>query len=524
MHDVPDDRPLSTILAVDDDVFTLETFASFLDRQGYEVLRAVDGREAVDLVAARPVDLVLMDAAMPVMDGFEATRRIKELPGGQRLPVIMVTALEDDGLVDRAFAAGAEEYITKPIHWGVLRQRVHFLLERARVETRRWELERKMQETQKLESLGLLAGGIAHDFNNLLTGVIGNADLAMLNLSAESPAQPFLRRVKATAERLADLSQQMLAYSGKGKFIIEPLSLSRLVEEMSHLLAVSIPKRMTIKYYLADNLPPFEGDATQIRQVIMNLLTNAAEACGDGPGSISVTTGVIDADKQYLETTYLHDDLQAGRYVFLEVSDSGCGMDEETRERIFDPFFTTKFTGRGLGLAVVLGIVRGHCGALRVYSEPGRGSTFKLLFPALAATADLAVPADAWKDDFVQATGTLLVIDDEEAVRETVSLMLTHSGYDVLVAASGSEGIDIFRRRMNDVRLVLLDLTMPKMSGEEVFRELRRLRPEVPVIIASGFNEQEVVHRFAGKSLAGFIQKPFRLETLLDKLREVLNG
>ena len=250
----------------------------------------------------------------------------------------------------------------------------------------RLRLEGQLQHAQKLESLGVLAGGIAHDFNNLLTGVLGNAEIALTDLPPEAPARTQLQAISTAAQRAAELTKQMLAYSGKGRFVVQHLNLSTLVEEMANLLEVSISKKAVVSYNFARDLPPIEADATQIRQIIMNLMTNGSEAIGSTSGSISVSTGVMEADRPYLSETYLDEQLPEGCYVYLEVSDTGCGFEAETMGKLFDPFFTTKFTGRGLGLAAVLGIVRGHGGAVKVSSEPARGSTFRVLVPMLGGS------------------------------------------------------------------------------------------------------------------------------------------
>ena len=394
------------------------------------------------------------------------------------------------------------------------------LVRREREEEKERLFREKMEQTQKLESLGVLAGGIAHDFNNLLMGVLGNADLALDELSPHNPARESLEDIVTSAKRAADLCRQLLAYSGKGRFLIEPLDLNGLVEEMLGLLEISISKTAVLKLELAPELPAVEADATQIRQVLMNLVTNASEAIGARSGIISVTTGAMDCDEAYLTDTYLEDELEGGTYVFFEVSDTGSGMDAETRDRIFDPFFSTKFTGRGLGLAAVLGIVRGHRGAIRVYSEPGRGTTFKVLFPAsekespeLRESAELVLVPGAKR--------LALLVDDEETVRAVAKRMLEKLGFEVLLARDGVEGVAQFERHHEELACVLLDLTMPHMDGEEAFRRMRHIDDSVPVILSSGYNEQDVVHRFAGKGLTAFIQKPFRKDRLVEVLSEL---
>jgi len=394
--------------------------------------------------------------------------------------------------------------------------------ERRRAEKERRKFEARMREVQKLESLGVLAGGIAHDFNNLLVAILGNADLALFSLSPANPARPHVADIARASQQAADLCRQMLAYSGKGRFVVARYDLSEMVQEMAQILEVSVSKKASLRYSFAPELPAVEADATQLRQVIMNLIINASDALGEKSGAISVCTGVMDCDRAYLSESYLDDNLKEGRYVYLEVTDTGIGMNEETRRRIFDPFFTTKFTGRGLGLAVVLGIVRGHRGAVKVYSEPGRGTSFKILFPARAWS-----PADRTSDGLQSAAplpqgGTVLLVDDDPNVRQVGSQMLRILGFEVLIAASGQEALQVFGGGGDKIACVILDLTMPGMGGEEVMRELRHLRRNVPVILSSGYNEQDVTQKFVGKGLAGFIQKPYTMVNLRQTLNRAL--
>ncbi len=398
------------------------------------------------------------------------------------------------------------------------------IIERRRSEGEQRKLEGQIHHAQKLESLGVLAGGIAHDFNNLLMGVLGNASLALADLPPESPARESVAHIEQSALRAAELARQMLAYSGKGKFIIQRLNLSKVVEEMSHLLQVSISKKAFLHYNFANSLPAVEGDPTQIRQVIMNLITNASDAVGEKSGIITISTGAMHVDSSYLSETYLNDDLPAGYYVYVEVSDTGCGMDEETRSKIFDPFFTTKFTGRGLGMAAALGIVRGHKGAIKVYSEVGRGTTIKILFPACDLPEEEASNQTGKNEMEWKPSGTILVVDDEETVRVVCQRILEGRGFRVLTADDGLSGLQLFRQEADQISLVLLDMTMPHMDGEETFREMRQIRPHVQVILTSGYSEQDATGRFAGKGLAGFIQKPFFPATLLGKIREIMES
>ncbi len=412
------------------------------------------------------------------------------------------------------------EVHTSPVPNGILCLFVD-ITARKRVEEEQYRLEDKLRQAQKLESLGVLAGGIAHDFNNLLTSVLGYADLALLDLSPFALARHNVEQIVLSARRAADLTRQLLAYSGKGRFIVEPVQLALVVEEMSHLLEVSIAKKCTLRFHFTPDIPAIQADVTQLRQVIMNLILNASEAIGEQNGVISITTGAMYCDRDYLAQTYFDQDLPDGIYVYLEVSDTGIGMPQDVHAKIFDPFFTTKLTGRGLGLAAVLGIVRGHGGAIKVYSEPGRGTTFKVLFPGVHQSDEMPQrplqTGESWKGQ-----GTVLVVDDEEAVRTIAQRMLERMGFIVYTATDGYDGVTLFQAHADEIHLVLLDMTMPRMDGEEVFRELRRLRPEVLVVLTSGYNEQDAINRFSGKGLAGFIQKPYQYEELRTMLHDVL--
>ena len=406
----------------------------------------------------------------------------------------------------------------KPLIQGVFRD----ITESKRLGEERRRFEEKIQQTQRLESLGVLAGGIAHDFNNLLMGVLGNAGLALAKLAPEAPAVENVEKIALAAKRAAELTNQLLAYSGRGQFVIELLNLSELVEEMGHLLNSVILKNVRLSYQFGEELPPIRGDAAQIRQVVMNLITNASDAIGDGGGTIRIKTGAIDVDDGYLMKTFGALDLTPGTYVFVEVSDTGEGMDPQVISRIFDPFFSTKRTGRGLGLAATVGIVRGHHGAIKVYSEIGQGSSFKVLFPASddphAKRRVQPRQALGWRGH-----GLILLVDDEEIVRETTRMMLEAAGFSVLLAEDGLKAVQLFRERTRDVKAVLLDMTMPNLSGQETFTELRRLRSDVPVVLSSGYNEQDAISRFSGRGLAGFIQKPYTPQALIDMLRGVLD-
>jgi len=382
------------------------------------------------------------------------------------------------------------------------------------------DMQAKVEHNQRLDSLGVLAGGIAHDFNNILTAIMGNAAMAerkALNNPQDMPK--YLDNIVASSEKAAELCKQMLAYSGKGQFVVKAIDLSAMVESITKLLEISIAKGVVLKYHLTENLPAVEADVAQLQQVIMNLVINASDAIGEKSGVISIATGIMQADQAYLAGSCLDDQLPAGRYVYLEVSDTGCGMDKQTQAKLFEPFFTTKFTGHGLGMSAVLGIVRGHHGAINVYSEPGRGSTFKVLLPISAEQSEV-ISAEAESSDEWRGSGTILIVDDEETIRETAAMMLEDMGFETLTAVDGQDGVRVYLEHQAVITGVLMDMTMPKMDGKSCFTELRRINKQVKVILSSGYNEEEATGCFAGQGLAGFIQKPYTPDALQVKMQD----
>jgi len=378
--------------------------------------------------------------------------------------------------------------------------------------------EEKMRQAAKLESLGVLAGGIAHDFNNLLVGIMGNASLLEDYIPEDSPARELVKSLQLASERAAKLTKQMLAYSGRGRFFIEALDLSEQVRQIVALIQASIPKNVEMRLALAERPPAIEADASQIQQIVMNLVINAAEAIGSGGGWVAVSTAERTVDEGMVADFAAGGTLGPGHYVALTVADNGSGMDAETQSKIFDPFFTTKFTGRGLGLAAVSGIVRGHRGAIKVESAPGEGACFQVYLPAAAAPPERVAATPA--PEFL-GSGKVLVVDDEEIVRRIARTALERAGYTVLLAGDGQEAVEIFRREAGEIRLVALDMTMPGMSGEEALRQLREIRRDVPVMVSSGYTEAEVLQRF-GDSIDGFLHKPYGITDLARAVHSAL--
>ena len=389
--------------------------------------------------------------------------------------------------------------------------------------TERKEAEEVLRQSQKLESLGVLAGGIAHDFNNLLTGILGNAELAELSLDQDSPARHFLGQIGVAAQRAADLTRQMLAYAGRGRFVLAEVDLNHLVLELTQLVAVSNTRKAAIQYDLSPGLPGVFADPAQLQQLVLNLVTNASEAIGeDGNGVVTIRTALQEVDESFLAQTDLVLPLAPGRCITLEIADTGSGMNPDQLSRIFDPFFTTKFTGRGLGLSAALGILRSHKGSLKISTEWGSGSTFKVFLPATEAAFPDSPPdrdESTW-----QGHGLVLLVDDEIEIRGVAREMAKRLGFEVLEASDGLEAVRLFEQRHAEIRLVLMDLTMPRMSGRQAFQCMHAHAPEVPVILSSGFSEQEVAKKFMGMELGGFLSKPYSFEQFRTMIQKVLSA
>lgn len=421
-------------------------------------------------------------------------------------------------ILKHAFLYGADGVIDGLICSGM------DITDKIQAEKERQAMEEKIRQTQRLESIGILAGGMAHDFNNLLVGIIGNADLALMETPPDSTTNYYLKEIIRISKELTHLSQQLLAYAGKGKTLVKPLSLTELIKNIETLITLSIPKKIAVKFELEENLPLINADPAHMQQLIINLVLNAAEAIGDKSGVITIITKHMHCDMKYWHTTYFGENCKEGTYIYLEIIDNGSGISKDVKDRMFEPFFTTKFIGRGLGLSAVAGIVRAHNGAIKVYTELGKGTSFKVFFPTIEETTNRSKMIDFKQEELKQETKQrqILVVDDEKLVRDTVKSMLEIAGFHVLLASNGEEAITIYKENKDQIALVLLDMTMPIMDGEETFRELRRVNPEVKVLLSSGYNEKDILERFIGKGLTGFIQKPFVLSTLLESIKNTL--
>jgi PAS domain S-box-containing protein len=390
--------------------------------------------------------------------------------------------------------------------------------DRKRAEQAKLDLERQLLHAQKMDSLGALAGGIAHDFNNLLAVIMSNIEIVISDISMTSPVQNYLTNALLAGKRAAELTRQMLAYSGRGRYITARIDLSNLVRGLSDLLKVSVSKSVRLEFNLASGLPPIEVDAAQIQQVLMNLVSNASEAVADKPGVVTISTSVRECDASYLAETRTSNKPRPGRYLILEVSDTGCGMDDTVRAKLFDPFFSTKFVGRGLGMSAVLGIVQGHGGAIMVSSKPKKGTVISVVMPALKKEvepmpANEPLPFKPSSQASPALSGTVLVVDDEAQVRSLMELLLKRMGLDVLNAADGQEAVELCRDHSDKISFVLMDLTMPNMNGREALGELRKIRSDIKVVLTSGYESDDITGRYREHGFDAFIQKPCDLET-----------
>ena len=458
---------------------------------------------------------------------------IDVLQGGDFTARIVVESNDEPGRAARAINSLAE----------TLQLRTE---ENNRLQEERLDLEREMLRTQKLESLGIMAGGIAHDFNNLLQAILGNMELASMKLDADSAPQKFIGKAVNTARRAALLTGLMLTYVGQGVFSKTGLNLNTLIRENADMLKITASASVSLELQLAAELPIILADEAHIQQVVMNLITNAAESIEKQPGLIRLTTGIQVCDQTCLAASLLEVKPEPGRYVFLEVVDNGCGMSEETLSRLFDPFFTTKFTGRGLGMSAVIGIMKTHNGALFVESERGRGTTFRALFPipeSVPAIMDQSHPHPGQPLEWTRGqrsgtkpapdtstspesllSGVALVVDDEKSVLRVCTKMVKLCGFTVITACDGVEAVAKFREHLDEIVVVLMDLTMPAMDGITAMSEIYCIKPDTKIIISSGFNEDELSERITSQPPSGFIRKPYSMSELEAELHRVVRG
>jgi two-component system, cell cycle sensor histidine kinase and response regulator CckA len=392
-------------------------------------------------------------------------------------------------------------------------------VERQISDENRRQLDANILASQKLESLGVLAGGLAHDFNNILATILGSADLASCVLADDAPAQKRLEVIRTASTSAGELCRQLLAYAGKGKFQVVHADLNDLVQGQQEFLRSSVGKGVRIKFDLSKNIPTCEADLSQLRQILLNLVINASEALKGNKGVIEVSIGKTTLERPGMDFVEIAQHCEPGEYVYLDVFDTGVGMEAEVKAKLFDPFFTTKATGRGLGLSAILGIVRGHHGQISVRSKPGAGSRFTVYFPVSEGASSPASHSLGLTDVEWRGSGTALLVDDDLSILDVSGEMLRHIGFEVIAVDGGAEAVEIFRERNRELSIVVLDLTMPGLTGDQVFSQMRAINPAIPVVLSSGYNEQDTVQKFAGSGLAGFLQKPMSLSEMRHKIR-----
>lgn len=515
------DLPFNIILVEDDPAHAEAICRAFRALSPEVSIRLADSLSSYKALLKQQLpQLAILDMNLPDGSALEVLAAPAE---ALAFPVVAMTSFGNEEVAVAAMKAGALEYIVKsPEAFLAMPKTIASVMREWKLILERKSLEKKMMDVQKLESLGVLAGGIAHDFNNLLMAILGHADLALSKINPETPGRDHILEIEVATRRAADLCRQMLAYSGKGKFIVETVDLQKIIEEMTHMLKTSISKKAQLIMNFGKDLPPFKADVTQVRQVLMNLVINASEALGDSSGAIEISTGHFISKEVIKSGISQIDDLSPGHYLFVEVADTGCGMSKDVIAKIFDPFFTTKFTGRGLGMSAVIGIVKAHNGLLQIKSSPGEGSRFTVILPALPGASIDSVRQDDAKS-VLKSGGTILLVDDEEILLALGAMMLEALGMKVLKACDGWEALQVYKKHQSEIRCVLMDLTMPQMDGAEAFSELRKIDPCVKIVLASGFSEHEIENRFCGQNLSGVLQKPYSLDSLRKVLGRVFN-
>lgn len=475
----------------------------------------VANQPAADLIGGQPAELI----GLPLRIALRDKALIDALSSSDSLGHISMEVTYYDVAAEKRVI----ELSSSPLRdaSGRLIARVwilHDLTGRRAAEVANRRLEEGVRQAQKLESLGVMAGGIAHDFNNLLMSILGNADLADEALDNPSKITRYLRGIKAGATRASELTNQLLTYAGQRQADRTTVNVNTLVEEMSELMRSAISKKAQLTLDLGDDLPTVVGDVSQVRQVVLNLITNASEALGDETGAIVLRTGTIQGDGSFVGF-----ELENGAptYVFLEVEDTGMGMSDDTITHMFDPFFTTKFTGRGLGLPTVMGIVRGHAGLTRITSDIGLGTVFTVAFP-VGEAAEMPLPVVVQKDlgDW-QATGVALLAEDEGEIRVVANEMLQRAGFEVIQAVDGQAAVHAFRAHADEISLVIMDRTMPKMNGLEALAQIRSMSSDVPVVFMSGYSEADQFIPSEDQRIS-FLHKPFDAAALNTKIREAV--
>jgi PAS domain S-box-containing protein len=447
-------------------------------------------------------------------DRQRGAENIFKIVGGEEIGLNEYTAMRKDGSKFPIMIHSAP--IVRNGEILGLRGFIIDITDRKKTEEERLRLETQFHQAQKMETIGTLAGGIAHDFNNLMTTILGNTSLMLFDIDNSHPHYALLKNIERQINRGAELTTQLLGYARKGKYLVKPVSLNQIIEESAAAFGRT-RKEITIGYELADDLLAVEADQGQIQQVLLNLFVNAADAMPTGGKLMLKTSNATHNDIKSKEYQPV-----AGDYLRLSVSDTGIGMDEKVRQRIFDPFFSTKETGKGtgLGLASVYGIIKNHGGYIEVQSQKGQGSQFSIFLPASAKQ----VPTIAESaPEIIKGSGTILMVDDEEMVLDVGAQVLKKLGYTVLESNNGRNAVELYKKLQDKINLVVLDIVMPDMGGAEVYDRLKEINPDVKVLLSSGYSIDDQAREIMERGCDGFIQKPFSLKAMSDKIAGILS-
>ncbi len=513
------------ILIVDDTPANLWVLGELLKKE-YEVRVATNGLEAMEIVKSISPDLILLDIIMPGLDGYEVCRRLKQNPDFRMIPVIFISALGMPDQKIQAFQEGAVDYITKPFQAEEVMARVRTHIELSKLKDLKREIaerklfEKRMIQMQRLEAIGTLAGGIAHDFNNILSPIMALAELLMMDLPAGSPEYDRAAEIHEAGRRAANLVGQILSFSRPQEHHKMPVRIQLILKEVVKLSRATIPSNIEIIHSIQNDCGPVLADPTNIHQVAMNLITNAYHAVEKEGGTISIQLTQTVLSSEELAGC----NLTPGKYALFSVSDTGHGISPENLEKIFEPYFTTKEQGKGtgLGLSVVFGIVKDHGGLVQVSSQVGRGSAFKIYLPLIEGPEKAASPEEAVTN--IQGSERILLVDDEESIVRIVKSMLERLGYQVLGQTGSLEALAAFKADPKAIDLVITDMNMPKMTGDQLAAELMAVRPGLPVILCSGYSEKFEKLRSENKEIKGFIMKPIVRADLAALVRKVLDS
>ena len=508
------------VLVVDDDPIIRVMAREYLTEVDFTVSEAENGVKALQALENLRPDIIMLDVVMPEMDGFATSLAVRRMPGCEVVPILIMTALDDHDSINRAYEMGATDFITKPINWMILVQRIRYMTRAMRMVNKQKRLEEELQQAQKLEAVGTLAGGVAHDFNNLLQTIQGFSEMLLYNMHEDDPSFRALNRVMDAVESGGKLTRQLLTYSRKVKSEKRPINLNDQVRQAHQLLERTIPKMIEMDLLLEEDLKLVDADPVQMEQVLMNLVINARDAMPEGGRLVIKTKNIRRPDKQCES----HPTSTPWEGVVLSVSDTGHGMDKETRKQIFDPFFSTKAPGKGtgLGLSMVHGIVENHQGRITCRSTPGAGTSFRVYFPV--AESGLGKMAVEEKKGEQRGNEIILLVDDNETIRQTGEEMLARAGYTVLTASTGEMALDIYAQNSEEIALVLLDLIMPGMGGARCLQELLKKNAAINVVITSGYSPVDQTMKTIEAYTREFLRKPFTYEQLLTTVRKVLDG